>query len=263
MYRPRSWILAVVFLLLSGVAVADDLEKNARLLRSADDFRVRTQAALALGASDDNKAVTPLCQGVGDRHRVVRIASATGLSRLGLGGTGCLKAQLAKESDSKVKAALKKALSKLLGGAAPAEPAIDSTTRFYIAIDELAGPQRLAGPVRAAFVRGIDGNEKVAIAPEDESLAEAKKVLAKYRSAKGFMLSAKAPKPVYEGGQLKVKLSVAILTYPSKSIVGSFSQRVAMPGVNERDSKAEEELVIMAAESAMKKFLRIAPTLTR
>jgi len=259
-HPPRPWLVATLLLLLPGLAAADDFQKNVDELRTAADFRVRTQAALALGASHDRRAVVPLCQGVTDTNRVVRIASATALSRLAQGGDSCIRTQLDKEGDEQVKAALEKALSKLLGGGG-AEPAIAASTRLYIAIDKLAGPERLNGPVRAAFVRGAGGSGEVAIAPVGETVPQATELLKKYHAAKGFMLSPRAAKPTYEGDQLKVKLSVAILSYPEKSIVGSFTQNLAMSGVTGPDPKAEEELVISAAESAMRKFLQIAPSL--
>jgi hypothetical protein len=259
-YSPRPWLVATVFLLLPGLAAADDFQKNADALKTAADFRVRTQAALALGASRDRRAVVPLCQGVADTNRVVRIASASALSRLGQGGDGCLRRQLELEGDLQVKAALEKALAKLLGEGG-AEPALASATRLYVAIDKLAGPERLNGPVRSAFVRGIGGSGEVAIAPAGETVARATELLKKYGSARGFMLSPRVAKPTYEGDQLKVKLSVAILSYPDRSIVGSFTQNLAMSGMTGPSPKSEEELVIAAAESAMRKFLQIAPTL--
>lgn len=259
-HSPRTWLVATLFLLVPGLAAADDIQKNADSLRTAADFRVRTQAALALGASRDRRAVVPLCQGVADSNRVVRIASASALSRLSQGGDGCIRQQLEKEEDPQVKAALEKALAKLLGEGG-AEPAIAASTRLYIAIDKLSGPARLNGPVRAAFVRGIGSSGEVAVAPANETAAQAKELLKKYSSAKGFVLAPRAVKPAYEGDQLKVKLSVAIMSYPDRQIVGSFTQNLAMSGVNGPDPKAEEELVISAAESAMRKFLQIAPSL--
>lgn len=259
-HSPRTWLVAILLLLLPGLAAADDIQKNADSLRTASDFRVRTQAALALGASRDRRAVVPLCEGVTDSNRVVRIASASALSRLAQGGDSCIREQLGKEQDAQVKAALEKALAKLLGEGG-AEPAIALSTRLYVAIDKLAGPARLNGPVRAAFVRGIGSSGDVAIAPVGETSAQAKELLRKYSAAKGFVLAPRAIKPAYEGDQLKVKLSVAILSYPDRQLVGSFTQNLAMSGVHAPDPKAEEELVISAAESAMRKFLQLAPSL--
>src|SRR5690242_10358692 len=46
------------------------------------DPRVRTSAALALGASNEDNAVEPLCGGLGDKEDVVRQAAAVALKRL-------------------------------------------------------------------------------------------------------------------------------------------------------------------------------------
>src|SRR5579864_2473211 len=47
-----------------------------------DDFRIRTNAALALGATNDEGAIEPLCGGLSDPSEVVRQASAVALKRL-------------------------------------------------------------------------------------------------------------------------------------------------------------------------------------
>src|ERR1700728_3896217 len=48
----------------------------------SDDFRVRTNAALQLGRTDDDAAVQPLCDALNDPSDVVRLAVAAGLKRL-------------------------------------------------------------------------------------------------------------------------------------------------------------------------------------
>src|SRR5690606_27313598 len=145
---------------------------------------------------------TPLCQALSDDNRTVRIASATALSRLRLGGEGCLKARLSSEKDATVVSVLKKALDRL-GGGGGAEPAIGEGTKYFVAIDVLKGPARLKGPVRAAFVKAAAQSSSVAFAPEGQSQSEAAAVLAKYKGAKGFLLSPKLSKPQYSGGTLQ------------------------------------------------------------
>lgn len=242
-------------------AVADNgFQKNVELLRRAEDFRVRTQAALALGASGTEAAVTPLCQALADENRTVRIASATAISRLRKGGQGCLKRRLAKEKDKLVLSSIKKALARL-GGGLGAEPAIGPDTRFFVAIEKVAGPARLEGPVRAAIVKSARGRKDVAFAQAGQTLSQAEKALAKYPSARGFKLAPKLSRPRYVEGTLHVKISVAIMSYPGASLLGTFSKSLGMPGVQEPDTEAENELVVMAAEEAMKQFLQIAPSL--
>ncbi len=261
MPQPRTlrWLLIFLALLLSMTAQASDaIEKNISLLRSSSDFRVRTQAALALGASASSRAVTPLCQALADDNRTVRIASATALSRLRKGGDGCLSARVKVERDSAVLSALKNALARLGAGA---EPAIGPSTKFYVAIQKLAGPERLADPVRKAFVKAGSENPSVAFAPAGESQSTASSVLSKHSGAKGFLLAPRLSRPVYQDGMLQVKMSVAIMSYPGNALIGSYSKTVGMGGIASENTEAENELVVMAAEESMKQFLAIAPTL--
>ena len=70
-------MLTVVLSLWAGVARASDrLTELSTKLRTDKDFRVRTQAALALGVSQSDRAVPPLCSGLEDENHTVRAASA-------------------------------------------------------------------------------------------------------------------------------------------------------------------------------------------
>src|SRR5512143_493015 len=83
----------------------------------SDDFRVRTNAALALGASNDEAAVQPLCGAIGDSSDVVRQAAAAALKRLGRpSAVGCMKARLAVEPSDAVKLQLTRAIESIGGG---------------------------------------------------------------------------------------------------------------------------------------------------
>ncbi|MCH2108577.1 MAG: HEAT repeat domain-containing protein [Polyangiaceae bacterium] len=249
-------------ILLPAVAYADSVDQRAKLLREAKDFRVRTQAALALGASNEKRAVTPLCQALNDENRTVRIAASTALGRLAQGGKGCLKRRLEKETDSKVKSSLARALSRLVGGSSggAVEPLIGPTTQFYVAIEKLSGPARLNAPVRAALVKGARRHREVAFAPVGESTRAAEKALKKHPSAHGFLLAPRVVKPKYSNGQLKIKISIAMFSYPERALIGEFSQKVAM-AISGTSAAAENELVAVAAEAAMKKFISVVPTL--
>src|SRR6478736_4351171 len=61
-------------------------------LQHATDFRLRTQAALALGASDDGSATQPLCEALDDTNDSVRSAAAAALGKLKKSaGLSCLR----------------------------------------------------------------------------------------------------------------------------------------------------------------------------
>src|SRR5512134_389950 len=94
MKRTR-WLGVVA--LLGGVTFASAVLADSRIdflidrLKS-DDFKVRTNAALALGATNDQSAIQPLCGALSDGNDVVRQAAAAGLKRLGRSSAlGCLR----------------------------------------------------------------------------------------------------------------------------------------------------------------------------
>ena len=65
----------------------------------ADDYRVRTKAALALGATNDEAAVAPLCGAIADENETVRIAVAAAMKRLAKpSALPCLKNRLPAET---------------------------------------------------------------------------------------------------------------------------------------------------------------------
>src|SRR5262245_16335962 len=77
----------------------------------ADDFRVRTNAALQLGASNDVAAVQPLCGALDDSSDVVRSAAAVALKRLGKNeALPCLKAHKDREGKDEVKLQITRAI---------------------------------------------------------------------------------------------------------------------------------------------------------
>lgn len=262
-HRVGCLVLCLVLLFATFAHAQTDgtqgIDRNIQLLRTSDDFRVRTQAALALGASVDARAVAPLCSALSDPNRTVRIASATAISRLRKGGADCLERQLQVERDEAVLSALRRSLDRL-NGIEP-EPAIGPGTRIFVALEKVAGPARLDDPVRAAFVKGALGRSDVAFAPRGLTPDEASTLLKKFPAAKAFLLSPKLNRPTYEGGMLQVKISVAILTYPGHALMGSFSKSAGMSGVSNPDQQSENELVVTVAEESMKQFLALAPSL--
>src|SRR5262249_55396813 len=98
MTRTVRAILVGAALLLVRPATADSrTEFLIERLRS-DDSRVRTNAALALGATNDEAAVQPLCGALTDASEVVRQASAVALKRLlRPSAVDCLKRRVSAE----------------------------------------------------------------------------------------------------------------------------------------------------------------------
>jgi hypothetical protein len=241
----------------------ESLDKQISLLKSSEDFRVRTQAALSLGASANKRAVQPLCLALDDSNRTVRIAAASALGRLQLGGKECLQSHLSSEQHQSVKASIQRALEKL-GGAGGAAPTIDPSTKYYLAIGPAGNDSNASDAperVRRAMETAAKALGGYVVAPEKESLAQAKTLLAKHAGVKAFYLAPKVAKPRYHGGKLTISLSVAMLSYPDKVMLGQFSVKLTQEDVPSPDPKAEQELITMAADSALQKFAKHAPQL--
>ena len=257
--RGRFWWLVLgIFVVTSSAGAQDRITQQIALLQANSDFRVRTQAALALGSSKDARAVTALCKGLDDTNTTVRIASAAGLGRLNLGGSECLRRRLDKEQSSSVKGSIERALAQL----GPSGPAIDANTKFYVAIGGTSHDTKrtdIDTMVRRGMTKAATSAGRFALAPNGETVGQAQGLLAKHSQVKGFYLAPKLSM-TYAGGRLNIKLSVAMLSYPDKNMIGQFSKTVASP-TSEPDPSLEAELVTYAAEAAMKQFSQVAPSL--
>jgi hypothetical protein len=256
------WVLVSICVLLSraGAAAAQDgFARQVELLRKDDDLRVRTQAALALGASQNAAAVAPLCTALDDENYIVRMASALALSKLRKGGSQCLRQRLTLETVSSVQYTLQTSLARL----EDAPPVIDDSTRFYVAVAATVhqtGRNHVPGIVRKRMRETANQLGGIAIAPSDETVEQAEAVFMKHKKLKGYYLAPKLT-VVYGEGKLSLRLSIAMLSYPERNLIGQFSRSVASPGIASSDPGAEDELLAVAAESAMKQFSSVAPTL--
>lgn len=233
------------------------------LSNNDEDFRLRAQAALALGASKNERAVTPLCGALAASNATVRAASAAALGRLALkSGQECLEKRLGSEPSESVKSTIQKAIEIIKSGGG-AEPVFASDTKFYISIGKITdktgrGSPEVEGLVRGAMTSKVGQTSGFLAAPTGENPADAKRRLGKHPGVKGFFLS-----PVitteYADGNLKVKIDVAMATYPDKNVFGNFSFYLKQTGVEPGSTSDENDLIRAVAERAVDKFAAIAP----
>jgi len=229
----------------------------------SDDFRVRTNAALALGASHDAAALAPLCQGLADPSDVVRQAVAAALARLAnAGGLGCLRARLDVEPNAAVKVQIQRTIDAL--GAGSPGPGTDfvpknvANARFYVAISSIANrtgrPQGDIDKVVLGAVRGkLDALGNMQIAPIKEAPDAARAAISK-RKMKGYYLEVAVEKFDYADGNLRVRVKVAVFDYPGKNLRGEVPAGLTQTGVSPGDRAAEDNLMRMAAERAVELF---------
>jgi len=250
----RVWL--VVVLSTSLGAAADRVTELSTKLKTDKDFRVRTQAALALGVSQSDRAVSPLCAGLDDENHTVRAASAAALGKLRRGGMDCIRQKLASEQHPKVKEMLAKVLRRL---EQPAAPSIGPDTRYYVAI----GPTTNKTPatdgqievmVREALNKELAKDKSMAVAPSDETPEQAEQVLAKHKGLKSVFIWPKL-QATDEGGALSFKLSFTLFSYPDKAFKGSLAQGASLPGAKCSDPNALEELMEAAAPLIVAKFI--------
>src|SRR5215831_5431053 len=89
-------LVTILALALLAPAASGDSRTDFLVQRlKAEDFRVRTNAALALGATNDDGVIPPLCDALADVSEVVRQAAAVALKRLGKSSAlPCLRARV-------------------------------------------------------------------------------------------------------------------------------------------------------------------------
>jgi hypothetical protein len=229
-----------------------------------DDFRVRTNAALALGASNDDAAVSPLCSGLDDPSDVVRQAAAVGLKRLGRSSAvDCLKRRADVESKAPVKIEIQHALEALdqgggSGGGGAAAPAQVDGARFYVALSPVnnntsrpsADIERLVKDAVEARLAQLGGYQ---LAPAGESNAAAKATIAK-RKLKGYYLGIGVEKFDYSDGNLRVRVKIAVFSYPGRDLRGEIPAGATLPGARPGDKGAEDQLLAVVAGQAAELF---------
>ncbi len=235
----------------------------------ADDFRVRTNAALALGATDADDAIPPLCGGLDDPSEVVRQAVAVALKRLSRPSShDCLQRRADIENSASVKAQIKRALDALAaaggssgggggaggGGEAPSA----ANAKYYVSVSKItnnttrsaADVQRIVG---GAITSKLAELGEYQMAPSGESTDAAKAALAR-RKLKGYYLGVSVDKLDYSDGSLRVHVKIAVFSYPGRDLRGEVPAGATLPGARPGDSSAEEQLMSVVAARAAELF---------
>jgi len=252
----------------TAIADAERVKFLAEKLR-ADDFRVRTNAALALGASNDELAVEPLCGALSDGSEVVRQASAVAMKRLAKSSAlKCLKAREGRESNDGVKVAITRAIEAISAGGGGGDGADSGkvkdnpSAKYYIALSTIAnstgrGQSEVESVVVKAIRNKLEAAGTIQLAPVKESPDTARDTMKK-RKMNGFYLAIAVDKFDYSGGNLRVKVKIGVFTYPGKSLLGNVDKTLTKEGVSRDDKSAEDQMLDMAAGLASEQFAQNA-----
>ncbi|MFW5740657.1 MAG: HEAT repeat domain-containing protein [Myxococcota bacterium] len=265
--RLLASVLCLIALLASSTAEAKrSVAELAAKLRNASDFRVRVQAALALGASKSDEAVAPLCDGLEDTNATVRSAAAAGLGRLRkTDGLGCLEKRAKSESNGSVKSQIKRSIEQIkAGGTTTLTRAPNGSSKYYVAVAQTKNKggrnaSEIDAIVQTAVRRALLANGAMAVAPPGETAAQAQAVLDKHK-LRGYLLKPTVEAPVYADSKLTIRVRLTMFTYPNQALQGEFAPKLTQSGTPSEDIDSENELIKMAAERAVAKFITVAET---
>jgi hypothetical protein len=268
-----SWLL-LPLLLVASSALADGrvtfLAERLRFPPAAgvpDDFRVRTNAALALGSTDDDGAVEPLCSGLSDPSEVVRQAVAVAFKRLARPSSlECLRRREAVETNASVKAQIKRTREGIeaaagpsaAGGGAGTDAPYAANARFYVSVSRVTNnttrpTAEVEKVVRGAIASKLQDLGEYQLAPAGETSEGAKAALTK-RKLKGYYLGVSVDKLDYSDGSLRVRLKIAVFSYPGRDLRGEVPAGASLPGARPGDSGAEDQLMTVVAARAAELF---------
>jgi hypothetical protein len=170
-----------------------------------------------------------------------------------MGGSECLQKRLTSEPNVSVKAAIQRAL----------DPVFTSDTKYYVAIGKVSDKTGRSGDeidsiVHSAMVSAATQQAAFTIAPVGEVLMDAKRRLSSHSGVKSVFLSPRVPPPDYSGGNLTIRVEVAMFSYPGKSLIGTFTTKLTQQGVPSPDTDTENDLLRDTAERAFEKFTQSA-----
>jgi hypothetical protein len=254
--RVRGIVMLLVVVTCVHVVRADARTTFLIDRLKSDDFRVRTNAALALGASNDEAAVQPLCGALGDGSDVVRQAAAAALKRLGKASAiPCMRARLSVESSADVKLQLTRAIEGLSGGGGGGgdTPRSVANAKFYVAIAVGANNTgHDTGRIVSAITNKLDALGGYQLAPRTESPDAARAVITR-RNLKGFHLAVSVELSDTDRG-MKALVRIAVSSYPGRDLRGEVAPYAIASGVRRGDSGAEDSLLQAVAERAAEQF---------
>lgn len=240
---------------------------------TSDDFRVRTNAALSLGQSDDDDAVEHLCRALEvDPSEVVRQAVAAALKRLQRkSAIDCLRSRQSGEASAAVKLQITRAVEALeaqpdgdkvkpddSNANEPFKPKNIPTAKYYVSVSPITNntdraKDEIQKVVLDAVRSKLEASGQFQVAPENETPAAAKAVLGR-RKIKGYYLSLSVDGFDYSDGNLRVRMKCAVFTYPNKDLRGHFTPGATQQGVRKGDRSAEDNLLSIVSGAAVDQF---------
>ena len=266
----RAWGLLAFMLVISfaigqAFAQSDRTAYFVNLLNTSSSFRVRAQAALALGRVDTSPEVRrALTTALSDSEPAVRAAAASAMERLGDRELlGALRAASGRERDATVRSAEERAIAALsrTPDSSTDRPEPSGPARYYVAIGSPGDRSSAFSAEQIRTLRGfitetVGGLEGVRMAPDGESNAAATRALRRNRLV-GYYVETSIVQVDESGGGVSARVSVILATYPSRDMRAMLSGSARVPGGTGDRAK------LRATQGALQGALRQLPQAMR
>lgn len=259
-----------------------DVAAQAKILKTAEDFRFRVDACLKLGASGDFKARKPLEGALDDPHPTVRQAAASALGKLGdVLAIPALEDRLGKEKNPPTKQAIESTITALKasggvgggggGGNVTGSSAAPNwgTVKYVVKLNKINNETGVRGAelskvLEEASRRKFGGIDGVYVLPSDSAtmgkyINEAQSKGVPVLGVDGRLVSLDRSK--FAGDlriQAKVSFAFSKLAVIKSSIEGNASS-IGNASV-EKNQKSLEKLEDMAVDGAVMSAMVKAPT---
>jgi hypothetical protein len=251
-------VLLLVFLLSAPVSKAQDVTSLSRVLVAPGDFRVRVNAALALGKTHSRGALGPLVSALDDDHPAVRAAAAAAIGSLGQrDAAGALRARLAREHVSSVRSEIGTAIEILGAGRLGNVKGV----KYLVQLGIMRNNSGVRGSELAETFRGVTRERAselpgvVVLTDEGVQVAQAQKTPMLVLDGVVNRLTKGA-----RGQSLTVSAQVeyVVRKAPEQSLKGTVSGaaeaqgNASMAGNQRRVAQLEDEALLGAVDSALK-----------
>jgi hypothetical protein len=133
-----------------------------------------------------------------------------------------------------------------------------ASAKYYVAISPVAnGTSRSSADVERIVHEAIGAKlgelGEYQLAPAGESAEGAKTALSK-RKLKGYYLGVKVEKFDYSDGNLRVRVKMAVFSYPGRDLRGEVPAGATLAGTSPGDHGAEDQLLGVVAARAAELF---------
>lgn len=252
MIRKKT-VLAVLLSILTLVGTVLDAAADARtdylieMLRSGANYRVRVQAATALGQLRAKEAVPHLVKALEDSNELVVITAATALGQIGDSSVApALRYTLDHTKSAAVKSQVASTLRVLEALAPPGQrPTSNVPAWVLVRVDAMGNSSGVARPelpevLRRIVVDAVKATPGAELQPDGLAAGEVRARLSR-DDLQGYIISGSVLRLERVGDKLYVKVSLNVFTNPDYNLLMMPSAEAAV-GVSEKALTREAEI---------------------